>query len=169
MKSKYKYYFMRLEHGTFHIVKIRTLREPKELIGFKDKQFKIDLSNPLYINRNKAVICYFIDMDSGNQLTFNQIESKANPEDLDIIVGQSIIKELTKGISTNKMDILKYIVVGLLFGGLVVGLIMNIYYSGKITDIYADYGNSAKNDNSTIIIPTSLTLSIIKTIGWMFL
>lgn len=149
-KSKYKYYFMRLIHGTYTIIKVLKYSEPKELVGFKDKRFKVDLSQPLYINQN--VICFFMDIDSGNQLTFNQVESLANPEDLDIIVGQKIIQELTKGISTDKMEILRYIVIGLLFGALIVGLIMNIYYSGKINDIYHEAAFENSN-NSTIVIP----------------
>jgi len=149
-----KVYFLRKEHGTYHLKRVKKLSETKQLISYKNREYKLNLTQPLY--KSGKYTLYFMDMDSGDQLTFNVVESQANPDDLDIIVGQRIIRELTKGVIDNKSQLLFYTIVGLAIGALLMGFILSMYYNDKISKIYKEV--SKQEEEPQEIIPTMSTM-----------
>lgn len=152
-KSNKKVYFLRKQYGTYHLLSVRKLIEGKKLVKYKGKNYQISVKNPLFMRNGNYL--FFIDIDNGNQLTFNQIESQANPDDLDIIVGQKVVRELTKGVLDNKKELLMYAIVGLIIGGLAVGMIMSMYYQKQIDNIYQQQINP---DEPREIIPTNTNM-----------
>jgi hypothetical protein len=150
-KSKpIKIYFLRKSHGTYYLQRVKKISETTQLISYKKREYKIDLTKPLYKTGGNTL--YFMDIDSGDQLSFNVIESQANPEDLDIIVGQRIIRELTKGVIDNKSQLIFYAIVGLAIGALLMGFILSMYYNDKIEKIYNEF--NSQNEEPQEIIPT---------------
>lgn len=155
--SFFKVYFLRLTNGTYHIVKAKRINKESKLIKLgKEKTFKIDLGLPAFLDKNK-IQNYFFDIDSGEQLTFNKIKTSANPEDLDIIVSQKIVKELTKGVMSDKKKIITWILIGILIGGLLVGMIMSIRNQKLIRNIYDSL------DEDSEVIPMGAMEILIKT------
>lgn len=148
--NRLKIYFLRLSHGTYHLVKVKKIKETKKLVSYKNREYKLNLKLPTYVSGGN--ILYFLDIDSGDQLTFNLIESNVDPEDLDIIVGQKIIRELTRGVLDNRSQYLFYAIIGFVIGALLVGVIMSMYYSDKINSIYSD--QLLASDEPREIIPT---------------
>ena len=154
-KNRLKIYLLRLSHGTYHLVKVKKIKETKQLISYKNREYKLDLKTPCYVSGSN--ILYFIDIDSGDQLTFNLIKSDVNPEDLDIIVGQKIIRELTRGVLDNRSQYIFYAIIGFVIGALMVGVIMSMYYSDKINSIYSE--QLLGSDTPSEIIPMVSKLS----------
>lgn len=144
-----KYYFLRKRHKSYHVVKIVKESKPKKMVSFKKKSFTIDLKIPVFVAN--TTLCYFIDIDTGEQMKFEAMESQLNPDDLDIIVGQKIIRELTKGVVDNRKEKLYSLLLGLIIGGLITGLIMVMYYTGKIEEILK---NALEGYQTPEIIPT---------------
>lgn len=131
-----KYYLMRLRNNTYHVEKVIRKNKPMDMITHKEMTFKIDLKAPLFVAQNN--VCFFLDIETGNQLVFDQIEVKTTPKDLDLIVGQKIIKELTKGVMDNRKEKFLTMLTGFIFGGLLVAIILIMYYNGKINQVYQD-------------------------------
>jgi hypothetical protein len=159
--KKYALYFLRNIHGTYTIFKVRRTNKLESITKMGNKNFKIDLEKPLYIS-GKGVQCFFMDVESGNQLVFNQIEHKTDPNDLDIIVGQKIIRELTRGVMDNKKEIIMYFVLGFLLGGALTAVGLVMYYSNKINEMVVDAVSQMgeESDNVVPVNPISQTISI---------
>lgn len=152
-KPKYILVYLRIHQKTLHVVKKKRLNSLKTLMKQKEKHFVIDIQNPCYMQDN--IRYYFIDIDSGKQYTFSEIEYGISPEDLDTIVGSKIIRELTKGVMDNRKTKLSYFILGLVIGLLLGVCIMNFIMQNKVEGLMKE---QIESNNGPVIFP-----SLIKT------
>jgi len=135
-KVKYKIVFLRKEYKTMNVVKILNVKALKKIIKIGNKSFKIDYSFPSYNSGLNKI--YFIDFESGAQMVFKNFETELNPEALDVIVGNKIIKEITSGVLDNKKQLLFYLFMGFLVGALLAALIVMVAMQGKVDKILSE-------------------------------
>ena len=135
-RRKYKICFLRQHFEALFIAKVLETNEIKPIISLKDKEFVLDLSKPAYIGKQKI---YFFDIDSGKQLVFNGVLPLLKPSELDLIVGQKIIKELTAGVIDNKKEKILWVLLGVLIGGLIAVVICMGIYNDKIQTLIKEY------------------------------
>jgi hypothetical protein len=122
----------REQHGTLVVHKHKQI-ELKDVVELENKKYVINKDKPSFVNGNNVYYC--INESDGSTMSFKKIETSVSPEDLDLIMGQNIISELTKGVMDNKKDQFMLVFLGFIFGALIVGLILTMYYSGRIQDI----------------------------------
>jgi hypothetical protein len=149
-KSQYYVILLRKEYNAYIVEKSLKISSLKKFISNKENKYILNNQNPSYINRNKRYFCF--DSENGAQLSFDGQKSLLNPTELDLIVGQKIIQELTSGVIDNKKDKIFTALIGAVLGALIVGMILVMYYSEKIETIYKE-----SNEN-TIIIPSLFIL-----------
>jgi hypothetical protein len=118
----------------------------KKMIALSGKEFALSIENPLYINRMQKT--YVLDYDSGSQLTFTEAKAYMTPEELDMIVGQKIIRELTSGVIDNKKEKLINMLLGFVMGALLAAIVAIVYYTNQIQQLIEDYATQ----NNTIVI-----------------
>jgi hypothetical protein len=155
-EKKYKIIFIRKQFNAYFVARIIQTNDIKKTIALTGKQFGISIENPLYISKMQKVYC--LDFDSGSQLTFNEAKAFMTPEELDLIVGQKIIKELTSGVIDNKKEKLAMILLGLIMGALIAALVLMMYYTDKIQNMLEDYAE----EEPTIIVAIKRTYQIYK-------
>lgn len=145
-EKKYKIIFIRKQFNAYFIFRIVQSNDIKKMLNLSGKEFALSVENPLYINRMQKV--YVLDYDSGSQMTFTEAKAFMTPEELDLIVGQKIIKELTSGVIDNKKEKLMNMLLGFIMGALLAALVAIVYYTGQIQDMMEDY---ATNQNTIVI------------------
>ena len=133
-KLKYKIIFVRKEYSTMFVVKLMSLKTPKPLVRIKEKTFSISYEIPAYSNILEKV--YFIDFESGSQLKFDIIQRKLNPNELDLIVSNKIVKEIASGVLDDIKTKILYISIGAIIGGLLAAMIVMSVYQNKIDEMY---------------------------------
>lgn len=134
-KTKYKIVFVRKEYNTMNAVFIKTIKTQADKLKMGNKCFIIDYSNPFYNNKNEKV--YFINIDSGNQMIFDEIKKEVNPIELDNIIGNNLITQLTKGVMDNTKEKIVTILIGILIGGLIGYIIATSIMQSKIDELYS--------------------------------
>lgn len=140
MKKLYKIVYLRKFNNQLSVIKIVETNEIKEIFRINsNKTVQINLNNVCYLNQLQKT--YFIDFDSGNQYTFEVIETSMNPAQLDNLMSTKIIKEITSGIIDNKKEKILFVVVGFIIGIILGLLIMQIIMSNKIQDILSEQSN----------------------------
>lgn len=132
-KTKYKVVFLRKEYQTMNVVKILDVKKLSDTIKIGNRSFMMNWQNPSY-NSGLTKI-YFIDFVEGAQLVFHIVKSQLNPKELDLIVGNKIIKELTSGVLDNKATLIMYLIIGFIIGGLLASLIVMMVMQSKIDAI----------------------------------
>lgn len=150
----YRIIFLRKEYQTMNVVKILNLSTISEIIKISKKAYKLDMSSPLY--NNKMIKIFFLNYDSGSQLVFKEIKRELKPHELDMIIGNKLIKELTSGLIDNKKDKIMMIILGIILGALLSAVIVMMIFQNKIQKILQ---TQIEDTNPSIpIIPTSLQL-----------
>lgn len=135
-KLKYKIVFLRQEYQTMNVVKIREVKALNAIIKEGTKAFVITYKFPTYNNGLDKF--YFIDIETGKQLTFDAITRELNPEELDLIVGNKIIRELTSGVMDNKKEKIFFLAIGFIIGALLAAIIVMSLMQGKVDKILSD-------------------------------
>ncbi|MHA1756713.1 MAG: hypothetical protein ACTSVV_08085 [Promethearchaeota archaeon] len=121
------------------IKKIKTLRHQTK-VSILNKTYIINTNQPSFISGK--YFYYFIDIQSGKQLTFNELKQiSLNPEIMDNLLQKNIFKQIINAVKSNKSEIIMYIALGFTLGFLISSLIFNIYYSNKLLNM-ADSGHS---------------------------
>lgn len=140
-KKKYKIIFLRKQFNAMFIEKVLKLQNIKPIVKFGKKEFHISIENTTYITK-KNVKVYFFDYDSGNQLSFIEIEKQLNPDELDLIIGQNLIKELTSGVIDNKKEKILWMVIGVIMGALLAIVITMSIYTNRIQELMQEFNDS---------------------------
>lgn len=125
-KKKYVAVFLVSEQGTFSILKFRRFNPSKDAIQYtKGVSHLIDVSKPTYAKGLK--LYYFVDIKKG-QLGFDSKKNSAiNPEVIDMILKQNIVKQLTTSLSERFLGSqIVNIVIGLVMG-ILIGIIAGGY------------------------------------------
>ena len=140
LHKKYKIIFLRKHFNAVFVFKVIEKDTITPIIALSEKKFSVDIGNPAYLSKNQKI--YIFDVDSGSQLTFFEFASQMKPEELDMIVGQKIIKELTSGVIDNKREKIFWVLLGVLLGGLIAVVVCMGIYNDKIQTLIADYSKT---------------------------
>ncbi len=136
-KPKFIIVLLREQYGTLIVERKIVLNNlPNKLFRFREMQFPIDTTKPTY---QKGSEVYYFLTNKGQQLNFNQIESAIDIKSLDLIVGQKIITELTKGVLDNKKDKILLIIFGAILGALLSAVICLAIFQNKVSELYASF------------------------------
>ncbi|MGQ4876462.1 MAG: hypothetical protein ACP6IY_20555 [Promethearchaeia archaeon] len=146
-KNEYWLIFLRKEFDTLNVIKSIKLKKPNKTYKLGKKQYLIDIEHPTYCKLNKKY--YFIDIEKGSHLHFMKTSQPMSPEELDIVVGNKIITELTRGVMDNKKEKIFWLIAGAVLGGLLATSILLAYFNGKIEDLMKEQAQ-----NSIPVIPT---------------
>jgi len=116
-------YILRKFNDTYILVKKIKISSTAESVSYKNKTFKLDFKLSAFLNSNTPQI--FIDYDTGDTLSFNEVKSKISPDELDIYINKGIISQLVGGLLFNQQNILIYLI---FFGfGIALGLALYPY------------------------------------------
>lgn len=121
LKIRKKYYavFLIKEQNTYNVLRRKKFNPESKIIRYKKgNTHEVDVSIPTY---SKGLSLYFlIDINEG-QLEFgNHRKGKVNPELIDMVMQQSIIKQLTSNLSQQLFGgQIMSVITALLMGGLV--------------------------------------------------
>lgn len=134
VSAKFYILFTRDEQGQQVVFRKKRYKTLPKFVQFAQKSFQMDWSHPIYISGLTRV--YILNWTTGVQLLPSGQAPALRPEDLDVIVGTKIIREITSTVAQGDFKLkLLWGVLGAILGGLAVGLIVYIYMSGRIEDI----------------------------------
>lgn len=136
-KPEFYLVLMMKNQKTLHVFKNIKLKKLQQMVSVGKKQYIIDLNHPTYLINNKRY--YHVNMETGFKYTFEEVEHCINADDLDVIVGNKIIRELTAGVMDNKKQMILYMVVGCILGLLLGLVIMNFVMNNKIDELYQSF------------------------------
>lgn len=136
-EKKYKFFFLRKEYGTMNLVGLIRTNNLSDTIRFKSRTYKISIDKPSFSEGKMKI--YIFDFDSGTQLKFDGIESILNPKELDLVVSNGIIKELTEGAISDKKEKIINMILGAIIGALLATMLMFFYMNSKIDEIYKSF------------------------------
>ena len=120
LKKKYIIKFLIKEKEIYTVIKSKRIQPTTKEVKFRDKTYIIDITNPTYSKVLKLFFFIDIEMSENCQLSFvkNEKDSKITPEIIDLIVGKSIIKQLTSNLTDSAFRTnLMYVIFGLALGG----------------------------------------------------
>jgi len=122
LKKKYIVRFLIKEKDIYTVIKSKRIQPTDKEISFRDKTYIIDITNPTYSKILK--LFFFIDINKSDdcQLSFvkKKITSKISPDDIDMVIGKHIIKQLTSNLTDTAFKTnLMYVIFGLIMGGLI--------------------------------------------------
>jgi len=120
LKKKYIVRFLIKEKEIYTVIKSKRIQPTTKEISFRDKSYIIDTTNPTYSKVLK--LFFFIDIDKSDDCQLSFIKKKGNskitPDDIDMIVGKHIIKQLTSNLTDTAFKTnLMYVLFGLALGG----------------------------------------------------
>lgn len=145
-EKKYKILLIRKHHNAYFLIKVVQQNDLKPIVKFNDKEFTVSIENPCYITSKQRI--YLLDYDNGSQFTLNEAKALMNPTDLDLIVGQKIIKELTAGVIDNRKEKMINMLLGFVMGALIAAMVAILYYTNQIQELIEEY---ASNQNTIVI------------------
>ncbi|MFW9949619.1 MAG: hypothetical protein ACFFKA_05785 [Candidatus Thorarchaeota archaeon] len=147
MKVKYKLMLVRKEHNGINVIRYVNLKKIESLIRFENRTFQINVEKPTIIQDKFRI--FVVDIDSNAQIYLIGNEPLLNPDELDMIVSNKIINEITRGALDTFKDKLINIAMGAIIGAMVAAVILMGYYNNKIDEIYQQFGMIS---NSTVIV-----------------
>jgi hypothetical protein len=125
-KKRYIAVIVVSEQDTYSVLRLRrfNVSNPDVRVA-KNSTHPIDVSKPTYSKGLK--LFYFVDINKGH-LTFEKAKSPLNPKIIDMILKQSIVKQLTARLSERMygsqiVNIVIGLVIGALAGYIVAGFI----------------------------------------------
>jgi hypothetical protein len=123
--------FLRKEGNTFFQIIAKRVKTLGNTFTLNKQTYVIDLSKPTYVVNYKRF--YLIDYEKGS---FYYLEKNVNPlltpTELDCIISEGLVREITKGIANNPKEKIIWFVMGCLIGALVCYMIASIYFNDKI-------------------------------------
>lgn len=120
LKKKYIVRFLVKENDIYTVIKSKRIKPTDKEISFRDKGYIINITNPTYSKVLK--LFFFIDINKSDdcQLSFvkKKNTSKISPDDIDMVIGKHIIKQLTSNLTDTAFKTnLMYVLFGLALGG----------------------------------------------------
>jgi hypothetical protein len=127
--------FVRHEEERYHVVTKKHLKTPKATVRVgKDKSFVVQYDAPTLVHGLERQ--YVIDWESGNQYLLGEGETNPlTPEELDVILGTKIVKEITSSVSKDVWAMIIPLLIGALVGFLAAWIIASTMYQAKIDEL----------------------------------
>lgn len=123
---KYQVILTRTINGTEYVVKTLKYSGMPEKVRHANRTFLINYGTPVMISRDIAT--YIANVDTGIQFMPTADSQVAmSPEELDVIMGTKIVREITASVAKNPyQDLIKYIIGGIigLLAGLLIGFLV---------------------------------------------
>ena len=119
MFNKKKYYaiFSVRQLGSHNVIGSKRISSTTKKVSYKSRSFFVDIENPSYVKGNK--VFYFFSISSQQQLCFfKSDDSSINPEVIDLIMTQNIVKQLTSNLDNEFKANMTMIIIGLVIGAL---------------------------------------------------
>lgn len=117
--------FLRKMDNILYKIGEKRFKHIEKSVQYAHKEYIINPSSPCYARKNKFI--YFFDFDTGRQLTFNELSTALKPEELDLILGQKIIRDICRGLNREEKIPYFYLVIGIILGILLGMVIMQFY------------------------------------------
>lgn len=115
-RKKYVVIFLIKENDSYSVLSRKRFMPSKSKVRYgKGKSHIIDTSKPTYIKGLR--LFYFVEINKG-QIGFNNPSGNISPEVIDMVMSQSIVKQLTANLAGMKFNFMN-IITGLAVGGLV--------------------------------------------------
>lgn len=129
----YKVCFLHKEFGTIFLSRVIYPTSRNDVLKVGTKSFVIDWNLPAFNTQKQKT--YLVDADTGAQLNYNEVKTQLNPNELDTIVSNKLIRELAQGLMNNSKEKLLWFVLGAIIGALVAALIVMGIFQEKITEL----------------------------------
>lgn len=138
-KEKYRVVFFRKAFETIFVVKTSRMDKTVEILKLQNgKSFIINWNCPAHLVGNTKV--YLIDFDSGAQLSYNFVENSLRPAQIDMIVKDSLLKQVISTASIDSKERIINIILGAVIGALCATVICLAIMQSKIAEIYESSG-----------------------------
>lgn len=114
MKKKYITVFVVKENNSYSILRKKKISPSTERVRYKaGKSYKVNISVPTYSKGLKNF--YFIDEKKG-QLSFLELYKDANPEAMDLIFEQGILRNIISGLMARVSSNILMVIMALSLG-----------------------------------------------------
>jgi len=122
--------FVGQQEGGHIILGKKQFEAGDDSVRFKERSFPVCLEKPTYQKGLDSF--YFFNIDSNVQLHFGKAEMSIKPKLMDMIMSKSIIAQLTEDLTKeqNYLQIIMYLVVGFLMGGMLGFIIAQFLIGG---------------------------------------
>lgn len=116
-KKKYFAVFSIRQLESHNVIGTKRINPTTKKVSYKKHSFLLDIEKPSYVKGNK--VYYFFSISSQQQLTFYKSDdSSINPEVIDLIMTQNIVKQLTSNLDNEFKVNMTMIIIGLIIGAL---------------------------------------------------
>jgi len=134
-KAKFVVYFLRKEGSVWHTAGRRRFRRLSKVIRFRSRSYTMDWGAPLYVRGLTRV--YALDVDKGTQMGVDSSPGPAplSPEELDLVVGTKIVRELASSVNRSPMEMLLPIALGAVAGFLAAWIIAGIVWQQRVDEL----------------------------------
>ena len=127
----YRIMFLREQNELLVFYKsVRVNNINNDILKVDNKTFNVIVNECSYINKKHEFV-YYVDYDSGTSYNFYSIDS-IQPDTLEMLVSNQIVREITKGLSHDKFD-WKNFLFGVICGSFVMLIIMFIMKESEPT------------------------------------
>ena len=139
-RPKFILIFLQKYQDSLQEISRKTIKENSKLIGKGKGKYIVNINEPSFISDNKRF--YFINNETGAQFTFKENNRNLKPDELDIILGNNILTQLTRGAINDKKRDLMLLGVGFVCGILLGLLIMSYIMQNKVNEIYKEWSTT---------------------------
>ena len=136
---KFRVLLLRREGGVLQVSRTKTLRSvgrtTRVKFGFRSKaSYAVDWSSPLYVRGQTRVYAL---LETGEQVTAAPGDAPGGitPEELDVIMGSRIVRELASGVGRDASQMLLPIILGAAVGFLAAWIIASVVYEQRVDQL----------------------------------
>lgn len=170
MDYRFVIYLLRKEGDVYHILKKKVVRKPEKTVKVLGKMYAIDFSSPLFVRGKERV--YAVEFQSGSQFGLEGAKTPAGmtPEELDVVVGTKVIRELTQSVAHDIKDMVFPLVLGVCLGALVAWIVAQFVWQAKVDELVRMLSEQNTfnpfNPSGTLIVNLARTLGSVTRDLW---
>lgn len=149
MKIKYKICLLRKEFDSIRLIKVitkKTIENVEKVMG--NKTISLNIQQPTYIQNN--IVYYFVDIDENAQMFFNKSQMPLTSNELDLAISNKMLKEIIAAESINAKEKLINMLIGFVFGAMLVGIIALFWITTNQNDIMDSLIDGTINNGGVI-------------------
>lgn len=105
-----------------------------------NEMFIIDVEHPAYSYNNAHI--FFVEKGNNTSISFYEKAQPLNIEEIDLIVANRLLYEITRGLMNDTKQLMIYLIIGVVVGALIGGFICYLIMSNKIANLYQDWIDS---------------------------
>jgi len=134
-KPSFIVYLLRKEGEVWHVCGRKKLSKPRRTVKFKGgRSYTVNWASPLYVRGLKRI--YALDEGDGSQMGIESGGPAAlTPDELDVIVGTKIVRELASSVRANPFEMLMPIILGAVIGFLAAWIIAGFVWQQRVDSL----------------------------------